>query len=165
MLPEGAEAADFELPGTNDDSDAVVVTQYSLRDALEEGPVLLSFYLFDFHPACTEHMCSLHDLAWVDLDDDVTVFGVSTDKSFSHQAFGDSENLDVTLLSDSDGSVAEEYGVLYEEFNGHKRVSKRSVFVIDTDRTVRYAWSTDDPQVQPDWGPALEALEAVRAEV
>jgi peroxiredoxin len=163
MIREGDRAPDFQLPGTTTEPDDETVTQHRLRDALADGPVVLSFYLFDFHPACTEHMCSLHDLAWLDLDDDVTVFGVSTDKSFSHNAFVDSENLEFRLLSDSDGSVAEEYGVLYDEFNGHKRVAKRCVFVVDTDRTVRYAWVTEDPRTQPDWGPVRQTLADLRA--
>lgn len=163
VLDEYSDAPDFELPGTNEGGDDDSVTRYRLGDALADGPVVLNFYLFDFHPACTEHMCSLHDLAWVDLADDVRVFGVSTDKSFSHQAFAETENLDVTLLSDSDGSVAERYDVLYDEFNGHKRVPKRSVFVVDTDRTIRYAWATEDPQVMPDWNPVRETLDDIRA--
>lgn len=163
VLNKSSDAPDFELPGTNDGAVDASVTRYRLADALDDGPVVLNFYLFDFHPACTEHMCSLHDLAWVDLADDVTVFGISTDKSFSHEAFADTENLDVTLLSDSDGSVAEQYGVLYDEFNGHKRVPKRSVFVVDTDQKIRYAWATEDPQVMPDWDPVRTALDRLDA--
>jgi peroxiredoxin len=164
MLGDGTEAPDFELPGTNDGTDDDSVSRYRLADALEDGPVVLNFYLFDFHPACTEHMCSLHDLAWVDMADDVTVFGVSTDKSFSHQAFADTENLDVTLLSDSDASVAEQYDVLYDEFNAHKRVPKRSVFVVDTDQKIRYAWTAEDPQVMPDWDSVRTALAGLETE-
>ena len=162
MLSEGSDAPDFRLPGTTADPTDDEVARYGLADALDDGPVVVSFYLFDFHPACTDHMCSLHDLAWVGLEEDVTVFGVSTDKSFSHSAFAEREGLAFTLLSDSDGTVAEDYGVLYDEFRDHKRVSKRSVFVIDTDHTIRYAWATDDPREQPDWGPVREALAGLR---
>lgn len=163
MIPEGADAPGFDLPGTTVAAHDEDVTRHTLADALEDGPVVLSFYLFDFHPACTDHMCSLHDLAWLDLEDDVTVFGVSTDKSFSHKAFADSEHLDFRLLSDSDGSVAEAYDVLYDEFKDHKRVAKRSVFVVDTDQTVRYAWMTEDPQTLPDWDPVRDVLNDLRA--
>jgi len=166
MLPEGTAAPEFTLPGTAMDRDTTDISEYSLSDALQHGPVVINFYLFDFHPECTEHMCSLHDLVWFDLDDRVTVFGISTDRSFSHQAFADAEELAVTLLSDSDGSVAESYDVFYEEFNGHKRIAKRSVFVVDTDGTIQYAWSTDDPSAQPDFTAvkeALEKLEVVRS--
>jgi len=78
----------------------------------------------------------------IDLQPAGTVFGISTDRSFSHRAFADTEDLAFALLSDSDGSVAESYDVFYEEFNGHKRIAKQSVFVVDTEGTIRYAWST-----------------------
>jgi len=99
----------------------------------------------------------------IDLQPAGTVFGISTDRSFSHRAFADTEDLAFALLSDSDGSVAESYDVFYEEFNGHKRIAKRSVFVVDTDGTIRYAWSTDDPTVQPDFSAVKDALEALRS--
>jgi peroxiredoxin len=162
MLPEGTAAPAFTLPGTAMDRDATEMSTYSLTDALERGPVIINFYLFDFHPECTEHMCSLHDLLWFDLDGQVTVFGISTDRSFSHRAFADTEELAFALLSDSDGSVAESYDVFYEEFNGHKRIAKRSVFVVDTEGTIRYAWSTDDPTVQPDLSAVKDALEGLQ---
>lgn len=66
------------------------------------------------------------------------------------------------LLSDSDGCVAEEYGVLYDEFRGHKRIAKRSVFLIDASGVIRYAWSTDRPDEQPDWSTVKTALDALR---
>jgi peroxiredoxin len=162
MRLEGTAAPEFTLPGTAMDRDATEMSEYSLADALQRGPVIINFYLFDFHPECTEHMCSLHDLSWFDIDDEVTVFGISTDRSFSHRAFAETEELAFALLSDSDGSVAESYDVFYEEFNGHKRIAKRSVFVVDTDGTIRYAWSTDDPTVQPDFSAAKDALEGLQ---
>ncbi|RLM59326.1 alkyl hydroperoxide reductase [Halobellus sp. Atlit-31R] len=162
MIREGVTAPEFALPGTDSSADTDV-GRYRLTDALQQGPVLLSFYLFDFHPACTTALCDLHDLAWFDIDESVTVFGISTDRSYSHQAFAEAERLGYTLLSDSDGSVAESYGVLYDEFREHKRIAKRSVFLVDTDRTIRYAWSTDDPAEQPRWAEVGEAIEAVDA--
>ena len=103
-------------------------------------------------------MTNLH----IDLQPAGTVFGISTDRSFSHRAFAETEELAFALLSDSDGSVAESYDVFYEEFNGHKRIAKRSVFVVDTDGTIRYAWSTDDPTVQPDFSAVKDALEGLQ---
>jgi peroxiredoxin len=159
MLSTGSDAPDFALPGT--DPDGTEPSEYSLSAALEEGPVVVTFYLFDFHPACTEHVCDLHDLAWFDLEEGVTVYGISTDRTFSHQAFAESESLDVQLLSDSDGTVAESYDALYDEFKGHKRIAKRSVYVVDTDGTIAYAWQTEEPQKQPDWSEAKAALDGL----
>lgn len=159
MLPTGTDAPDFALPGTDPDHEEP--TEYSLSTALDDGPVVVSFYLFDFHPACTEHMCDLHDLAWFDIDEDITVFGISTDRTFSHQAFAESQGLDVTLLSDSDGTVAEAYDALYDEFQEHKRIAKRSAYVVDTDGTVAYAWQTETPQEQPDWHGVKDTVDGL----
>lgn len=155
MLRRGTRAPDFSLPGIADDAETPI-ERYELAEALSDGPAVLAFYLFDFHPECTEELCDLSNLSWFDLADGVSVFAISTDRSFSHRAFADAEGLDVPLLSDSDGSVADAFGVLYDEFNYHRRIAKRSVFVVDVDRTVRYAWSTDDPTTHPDWS-AVEA--------
>jgi len=146
MLSEGSAAPGFTLPGT-DESDAGV-DEYSLADALADGPALLNFYLFDFHPQCTDHVCSPHDVAWFDLDERLSVYGISTDRTFSHAAFARQEGLQFPLLSDSDGEVAEDYGVLYDEFQGHKRIARRAVFPVDT----------DDPGVQPDWQAVQAAV-------
>lgn len=162
MITEGSPAPTVRLPGTPL-ADEAAIDEYDLRDAVESGPAVLNFFLFDFHPDCTENLCDLHDLAWFDLAEDVTVFGISTDRTFSHRAFAEQEGLRYPLLSDSDGSVAEAYGVRYDEFNGHRNIAKRSVFVVDTDRTVRYAWCTEDPSVQPDWSAVETAVRGTRA--
>ena len=160
MIAEGVAAPTFELPGTANGNRQF--EQYRLADALAEGPVLLNFYLFDFNAACTDHVCSIHDLAWFELEEELSVFGISTDRSFSHAAFAEQEGVAFPLLSDSDGSVAEEFGVLYDEFRGHKRIAKRSVFLIDADGVVQYAWSTDTPDEQPDWSAVKTTLDHLR---
>lgn len=157
MIEPGSTAPDFSLPGTEPDLGTTEIRRYRLRDALD-GPVVLTFYLFDFNPHCVEHLCSLKSLEWFDLLEDTTVFAVSTDRAFSHRAFAEEYGLDFTLLSDSDGSVSESYGVRYDEFQHHKRVAKRAVFVIDSTRTVRYAWSTDDPETLPEWTAAADVV-------
>jgi peroxiredoxin len=157
MLQDGVDAPAFQLPGTEGESGTL--QEYSLTDALADGPVLLNFYLFDFNPQCTDHVCSIRDAAWFELDDRVTVFGISTDRTFSHAAFAEQEGLQFPLLSDSDGSVAEEYDVLYDEFQGHKRIAKRSVFLVDSEEVIRYAWSTDEPEEQPEWTAVQDAVD------
>jgi peroxiredoxin len=160
MLEPGTSAPNFVLPGVSAGADSAI-EQYDLSDALADGPVIVNFYLFDFHPECTEQLCDLSNLSWFDINEDVTVFAISTDRSFSHRAFADAENLDFPLLSDSDGSVAEAFDVLYDEFQNHRRIAKRSVFVIDTDGIIQYAWSADEPTTQPDWSSVAEALTSV----
>jgi peroxiredoxin len=154
MLTEGDTAPDFILPGT----DGSEVRQYALFDLLERGPVVVSFYLFDFHPSCTDELCSIRDLEWFAFAD-ATAVAVSTDSAFSHRAFAREHGIDFPLLSDDTGTVADTYGVLSAGVADHGLVARRSVFVIDTDWTVRYAWVADAPDELPDWQPVKTALD------
>lgn len=93
----------------------------------------------------------LDQLSWYDIDEDPTVSCISPDSVFSSAEYADTAGIEFPLLSDSVGSVAEKYGVLREEFRGHKRVPRRAVFVIDTDGTIRHVWCDEEPSAQPDW--------------
>lgn len=147
MLSAGDAAPDFILPGTDGED----VREYMLAEYTRDGPVVLAFYLFDFHPACTEELCSMQNFGWFDVREGTTVLGVSRDSAFSHRAFAREYDIDFPLLSDSDGAVSERYGVRYDELAGHRDVSKRAVFVVDGDTKIRYAWAADDPSELPDW--------------
>ena len=157
MLTPGDDAPDFELLGSEGDA----IRQYRLSPALSSGAAVLAFYLFDFHPACTEQVCDIRDLKWFDIADDISVYGISTDSAFSHRAFASETSLDFPLLSDSDGSVATAYGVLEPELAGHRAIPQRSVFVVDDAQTVRYAWAADDPSQLPDWVAVQEAIDSL----
>ena len=161
MRNVGTEAPRFELPGANPDTEDF--GEYSLDAAPEDGPVLLNFYMFDFNPACTNHVCTVNEMSWFGVDPDLTVFGISSDRTFSHLEFMNKEHLGFPLLSDSDGSVSEAYGVHYDEFRGHKNIAKRAVFRIDPAGMIQYAWCATEPGEQPDWPAVKEAVEQLKA--
>ena len=157
MLTTGDTAPAFVLPGTTGGE----VESYALGDRVETGPVVVAFYVFDFHPACTEEVCSIRDLGWFELFPGASVLAISTDSAYSHSAFARQYDIDFPLLSDSDGSVSDAFGVRREGVKDHALVANRSVFVVDEDRTVRYAWAAEDPREQPDWNTVKTALEAL----
>lgn len=70
--------------------------------------------------------------------------------TFSQQTFAKSLALDFPLLSDWDREVCAAYGVRYDVWKGHAGLAKRSIFVIDSRGTIRFAWMTDDALVLPD---------------
>ena len=148
MLEPGTRAPNFELPGAG----AGDVDTHSLTEYTDRGwTVVLTFYPFDFHPACVSQWCALRDAEWLTLLDDVVVLGVGTDSAYSHLEFAEEYNLQFPLLSDNDGAVGEDYGVLMESFEGHRRVPARAIFVVAPHgREVVYAWRASDPSDQPD---------------
>ena len=158
MLSVGSEAPNFSLPGVEGGE----FDEYSLVDALREDLVVIAFYPADFSPTCTNELCTLQDMDLLNLDADVTLFGISGDSVFSHRRFAEEYDITYPLLADSMGEVAAEYGVCMADWRGHRNVTKSSVFVIDERQRVRYAWSTDDQSVLPDVGEVRAAIDDVR---
>jgi len=161
MVTEGARAPAFELPGMTDGS----FEKFSLTDAIDQDhAVLFLFYPFDFSPVCTNELCAIRDAEWFQFTPNLEVWAASGDSAYAHRAFAEEFGLNFPLLSDSHGSVATAYDVCYDEWENHESVPKRAVFLIDSSRTIRYAWSTDDALEKPDFFPVKEALDRLTEE-
>ena len=158
MLDAGADAPSFQLPGVANGE----VGEFALEDYAGESIVVLVFYPADFSPTCADELCALRDFDLIALDSEVTLLGISGDSVYSHRAFAEEYGLGYPLLSDSVGDVAERYGVLHEEFRGHLRRPRRSVFVLDASLTVQYSWAADSPVELPDLEAVRDAVEAVQ---
>jgi peroxiredoxin len=158
MLSEGSKAPAFALPGYHDGE----VDEFALDDYVGEDVVVVAFYPMDFSPACTEELCSLRDIDLLTLIEDVRILGISGDSVHSHRAFAEENALEFPLLTDSLGEVAAEYDVQHDELEGHLRVPKRSLFVVDDRGRIAYAWSTDDPQLQPDLDAVRDAIDGIQ---
>ncbi len=141
-LEVGSEAPDFtplESPGKN----------VTLSEEVQKGPVVLVFYPADFTSVCQEELCRFRDVLADYNSMGTNVLGISVDGIFSHKAFKEANGIEYPLLSDWDKSVIKDYDIVHEVFVGMKEVAKRSVFVIDTDRTVVYIWVSEDPGKLP----------------
>lgn len=146
----GEPAPDFELQGTDG--------PFKLSEHRGERVVLL-FYPGDNTPVCTRQFCSYRDRA-ADFDSlDATVLGISAQDLESHAAFTAKHNLNVPLLSDSDGAVAR----LYSAYAQRLGMTKRAVIVIDEQGIVRHRHDHLlglDYQSVDELKQALEALPA-----
>jgi peroxiredoxin len=153
-------APDFELRGTRAGDRDI----YRLSDYTDAGQwVFLTFYAFDFNPICTEGMCALRDAEFFDLYDDLVPLGVSGDGIHSHEQFAEQHDINYPLLSDTGKDVADQYGVIREEYEGMRRVHQRAVFVIDDSRTVRFVTTIDaDSPDDIDLGPINDVLRDIR---
>jgi peroxiredoxin len=124
--------------------------------------VVLLFFPAAFTGVCTTEMttCSRDVQAYKGLNAEVV--GISTDLPFSLKAWADKEGITVPLLSDFNRKVAAAYGVQYESFLGvFAGVAKRSAFVIDKGGVVRFASSSDDPKVLPDFEAVKACLQSL----
>lgn len=157
MIAQGDTAPDFTVPGTDGEG----IGKYRLHEYTDSGAVVLVFYPFDFSPVCTEELCSFRDAEWLAFTDGVDVFGLSLDSCYAHKRFIREHDLNFPLLSDTKGRVTEEYGLAYDEWEGHEGVPKRALVTVDESRTVRYTWKTEDAYEQPSLGDLHRTVESL----
>lgn len=150
-MKRGDQVPDFELPDQTG-------TVRSLAGLLASGPVVLFFYPAAMTPGCTKEACHFRDLAGEFDAVGASRVGISTDAVDKQARFADSQRFDYPLLSDSDGKVAEMFGVK-RGLLGKFMPVKRTTFVIDSDRRVLEVISSE---VNMDTH-ADKALEILRA--
>jgi peroxiredoxin len=156
MLEVGETAPAFELPGAAGGRiDSHTLEEYTRND----WAVVLVFYPFDFHPSCTTQMCLLRDAEGLSLAENTVILGISTDSAFSHRAFSDKHRIDFPLLSDSDGTVAEQYGVRVEEIQDHLSVARSALFVVDPANQIQYVWQSNSTDDMPELADVKKATD------
>jgi peroxiredoxin Q/BCP len=123
----GEVAPDFELPDETG-------TPRRLSQLLESGPVVLFFYPAAMSYGCTKESCHFRDLRREFAEVGGQLVGISADPVEKQRQFAELHSLGFPLLSDSDGTVATQFGV-------RRRIpalgNRRTTLVIDTDRRIR----------------------------
>lgn len=127
-------------------------------EGLRGEPVVLLFFPLAFSSVCTVELERVAD-DWSRWQETGTrVFGISVDSPFVLKRLAEEHGLPFTLLSDFNREAGAAYDVLYEDFFGLHRVSKRAAFVIDRAGKLAYAWVTDDAAVLPPFDEVLEVV-------
>ncbi|MEU7847676.1 peroxiredoxin [Micromonospora parva] len=119
---------DFELPDETG-------TPRRLSEFLATGPVVLFFYPGAMTRGCTAESCHFRDLAAEFTAVGATRVGISRDPVAKQAEFSKLHGFDYPLLSDEDGTVAQQFGVKRRLPLGALS-TKRMTFVIGTDRRV-----------------------------
>jgi peroxiredoxin len=159
MVEESDTAPTFSATLANGDVEA-----FELEEYLGDGPVVLAFFPGAFTPPCSNEMVALQE----HLDEfeavGATIFGVSADSAFSLNAFREEYDIEFDLVSDMGREAINAYGLEIDIADlGLLGVANRAVYVLDSEGEVSYAWTTDDPTVEPDYEELVEAVEAVEA--
>jgi thioredoxin-dependent peroxiredoxin len=127
-MKTGDTVADFELPDQTG-------TPRTLTALLSDGPVVLFFYPAAMTPGCTKEACHFRDLAQEFAAAGANRVGISVDPVAKQAKFAETQQFDYPLLSDTDGTIADQFGVK-RGLLGKLLPVKRTTFVIDTDRKV-----------------------------
>ncbi|MFB6179532.1 MAG: redoxin domain-containing protein [Halorientalis sp.] len=153
MVSVGNSAPDFTAPLANGD-----IEEFTLSENLDDAPLVLAFFPGAFTSVCSHEMTEFRDRLTAFEDIGATVYGISVDSPFALNEFRDKLDLDFGLISDADKEIIEAYdlGMDFAELGVHD-VAKRSVFVVDGDGEVTYAWVSDDPGVEPDYEEVEDA--------
>jgi len=155
QIQVGEKAPDFALPDTD-------FKRRSLKD-FKETKVVLAFYPGAFTSVCTKEMYTFRDSLAKLNTLKAQVVGISVNDPFSNKGFSDANGLNFPLLSDYKREVVKSYGVKLKDFAGLEgyTAAKRSVFILDRDGIVRYAWVSDSPGIEPDYDEIEQILEGM----
>ena len=144
----GEMAPDFTL--TAQDKSSVTLSE------MRGGRVILAFYPAAFTGVCTKEMCTFSDGMTSLNSSGASVLGISVDSQFSNAAFAEANGILFPLLSDVHREAVEAYGVSLEDFviPGYT-VAQRSLFVIEADGSIGYAWVAENPGMEPDYDAVM----------
>ena len=106
------------------------------------NPIVLFFYPRDNTSGCTREAKDFTENLNLFEKAKVNIFGVSKDSIESHEKFIKKQNLAISLLSDKNGTVCEDFGVWKEKSMYGKTYMgiERSTFIIDGNGLVTKEW-------------------------
>jgi peroxiredoxin Q/BCP len=145
-----------------------IAPDFCLKNQDEEEVCLKDFkgnnVVLYFYPKDNTPGCSLEAMTFTRYKDDfennnTTIIGISKDSCESHRKFIKNKNLNITLISDTDKKIQENYGVWrLKKFMGKEFMGTvRSTFLIDSEGIIRKIW--DKVKVK---GHVEEVLEEVK---
>ncbi len=151
----GDKAQDFTLP----DAD---MKPRSLNEFIGQK-VVLAFFVGAFTSTCTKEMCEFRDSMSRLIDLDTQVIGVSINDPFSNKGFTEKNRLPFPILSDYKREVIKAYGLELPDFAGLDgyTVAKRSIFILDKNRIVRYVWVSENPSLEPNYQEIQTVLQQI----
>lgn len=155
MAAIGSEAPDFTL--FNNKREKVTLSEQRGKN------VVLAFFPAAFTGVCEKELCTFRDALALFNDLDATVYGISVDSPFANNAFAEKNQLNFPILSDYAREAVRAYGVAHDDFAGMPgyTAAKRSVFVVDKQGKIAFAWVADVPSQEPNYDDVQAAVKAL----
>ena len=130
---------------------------FTREDLLGKTTVLV-FYPFAFSPTCTDQL-QIYEEALEDFAaQGATLYGVSTDASWSQKAFKEKLGVSIEQLSDFEpkGEAARAFGAYFEPGG----MTNRALVIVGPDGVVRWSHLADSPGDLPGVGLIFDGLAA-----
>ena len=155
MIEKGQKAPNFTLPNTD--------KQPVSLESLKGKTVVIAFFPAAFSGVCEKEMCAIQDGLAAFNRVNANVLGISVDAPFANKAFREKTKAEFPLLSDYTRETIKSFGVVHEDFGGLKGyvAAKRSVFVVDKNGVVQFAWVAPNPGTEPNYDEVKKAVEAL----
>ncbi|WP_026898961.1 redoxin domain-containing protein [Daejeonella oryzae] len=150
-LEIGQQAPEFKL--VSSELKEVSLSDYTGRN------LVIHFFPLAFTGTCTTQLCTMRDSFEDYQTIDADMIAVSIDSPFVLAKYKSENNYQFNLLSDFNKEVSPAYGAFYEDFiYGLKGVSKRAVFVLDSDHKIIYIEILEDANDLPSFTAIKECL-------
>jgi peroxiredoxin len=153
MIVPGTPAPEFTLP--NHGGEPVSLSDFRGRR------LVLCFYPNDFSPVCSEQLSVYQEVLGEIRERGAELVGISTDGTWTHNAFRKQLGLEMPLLSDfhPKGEVSRAYGAYLEQWG----TPNRSLVLIDEEGVVRWVHAEETPVTIPGANLIFDALAAGHA--
>lgn len=131
----------------------------TLKEFLGKKLVMV-FYPGAFTGVCTHEMCSFRDSLAAFNSMNAQVVAASVDSPVVNKVFAEQNKLGFTVLSDVLKTASRDYCGMYDAFLGIPgfNVAKRSVFILDANGIVKYAWISENPGTEPNYDEVRNAV-------
>jgi peroxiredoxin len=131
------------------------------QDDLQGKTTILVFYPFAFSPVCTDQL-QIYEEALPELaEQGATLYGVSTDATFSQTAFQEKLGITIAQLSDFEpkGAASKALGAYFEPAG----MTNRALIIVGPDGVVAWSHLADSPGDLPGVNLIFDGLASVNA--
>jgi peroxiredoxin (alkyl hydroperoxide reductase subunit C) len=149
LIQPGTPAPDFALATEDGDT----FTQENLRGQT----TVLVFYPFAFSPVCTDQLQIYEQVSDEFAKRGATVYGVSTDATWSQKAFKEKLGVNIAQLSDFEpkGETSKKLGTYFAPAG----MTNRAIVIFGPDGVVQWSYVADSPGDLPGANLILDALD------
>lgn len=154
-LSVGAKAPNFTLKDTE-------LKNRSLSEFAGK-PVVLAFVPAAFSGVCSDEICTFESSLSTLNSLNTSVLVINVDNPFANKAWAKANNVSLPILSDPTLVASKAYDTTFDNFVGIDgfTVSNRSVFVLNKDHEVVYAWTGENPGVAPNFDEVMATVNSL----